>query len=197
MQYATAMSAPTPRFNFLALILLLVSLGCERAPTVYVPTQPSAQAQYAYAVNYRSQHQLLLRNKSKKEQWERTRAAVREAFHKVVELYPEDRNVTPLARLELADMKAGLDLSGVEPSESDLKWAIEELQQLQRDYPTFDFIQAKARYDEALCWKAMERYDRSQVLFKEVIDTFATHKDPVIQGIVERSNIFYQRVYVK
>lgn len=197
IKYLAAMNASPCRLLLPALAAIFLSLGCERAPTVYVPTQPTAQAQYAYAINYRNQHELLLRNRSKKEQWERTRAAVREAFQKVVELYPEDRNVTPLARMELADMRAGLDLSGVEPSESDLEWAINELQQLQRDYPTFDFIQAKARYDEALCWKELERYDRSQVLFKEVIDTFSTHKDPVIQGIVERSNIFYQRVYVK
>lgn len=197
MQYVSAMNAPNHLPLVVLTILALFLPGCSRAPTVYVPTQPTAQAQYAYAINYRSQHELLLRNKSKKEQWERTRAAVWKAFEKVTELYPEDRNVTPLAKLELADMRAGLDLSGVEPDEGDLRWSIEQLQQLQRNYPDFDFIQAKARYDEALCWKTLERYDRSQVLFKEVIDTFATHKDPVIQGIVERSNVFYQRVYVK
>ena len=105
--------------------------------------------------------------------------------------------MTPLAKLELADMRAGLDLSAAKPSPGDLEWAIARLQELQRDYPTFEFIQAKARYDEALCWKSLERYDRSQVLFKEVIDTFATSKDPVIQAIVERSNMLYQRTYVK
>lgn len=184
--------------SLLPALLLAISLGaCGRAPQVFVPTQATAQAQYAYALNYRSQHELILRNKSQKERWERTRAAVWEAFSKVAELYPEDRTVTPLAKLELADMKAGLDFSGVEPSKEDLNWAIARLQELQRDYPELDFIQAKARYDEGLCWKNMERYDRSQVLFKEVIDSYATHKDPLIQAIVERANVFYQRTYVK
>lgn len=197
MQYCAVMSVLMPNKRGVFLFLLTLLAGCESAPTVFVPTQPTAQSQYAYAVDYRSQHELVLRNKSKKEKWERTRAAVWKSFERVVELYPEDRTVTPLARLELADMRAGLDFSGVEPGTSDLKQAIAEFQQLQRDYTNFDFIQAKARYDEALCWKTLERYDRSQVLFKEVIDTYATHKDPVIQGIVERSNVFYQRVYVK
>lgn len=186
------------RWFLIAIVLALPWMeACKRAPQVFVPTQPTAQAQYAYAVNYRNQHELILRNKSKQDQWERARAAVWEAFSKVAELYPEDRNVTPLARLELADMRAGLDLSGVKPSPEDIRWSIERFQELQREYPTFDFIQAKARYDEGLCWKNLERYDRSQVLFKEVIDMFGTHKDPVIQSLVERSNVLYQRTYVK
>ncbi len=197
MQYRSIMSVMKLEMPCAALLITVLLVACESAPTVFVPTQPTAQKQYAYAVDYRNQHELVLRNRSKKEQWERTRAAVWKSFEKVIELYPEDRTVTPLAKLELADMRGGLDYSGVEPETKDLEWAIEQFQQLQRDYTDFDFIQAKARYDEALCWKTMERYDRSQVLFKEVIDTYATHKDPVIQGIVERSNVFYQRVYVK
>lgn len=181
----------------LLLPLMAVVAACERAPKVYVPVQADARAQYAYAAEYRNQHELVLRNKSKEREWKRARAAVWEAFQKVVDLYPEDRNVTPLARLELADMRAGLDNSGATPSAADLKWSIERLRELQAEYPTFDFVQAKARYDEALCWKELERYDMSQVLFKEVIDTYGTHKDPTIQGIVSRANLFYQRVYVK
>jgi hypothetical protein len=183
----------------LAVVLLaLTATSClRRPPQVFVPVQSNAQQQYAYAVNYRDQHQLVLRNKAKRTEWERARAAVWEAFEKVVTLYPEDLVVTPLARLELADMRAGLDYSGATPSKDDLRWAIDRLREIQRDYPAFDFVQAKARYDEALCWKALERYDRSQVLFKEVIDTYGTHRDPTIRGIVERANLFYQRTYIR
>ena len=184
-------------FAVLALGILLIS-GCGRASmTVYVPMQESAQSQYRYAIDHRGTQEMLLRDKGNPVRMRRARQEVLQTFDKVIEFFPQDRMGTPLAKLEIAEMMAGLDISNLQPSKKELRGAIDYLQDLRADYPEIEYVQAKALLDEALCWNSLERYDRGQPLLRRVADDFATHEDDVIRTVGRYAAFLYQQIYVQ
>ena len=183
-----------------AILALGVSLlsGCRRASiTVYVPLQESAQSQYRYAIDHRGTQELLLRDKGNPARLMRARQQVMQTFDKVVEFFPQDRLGTPLAKLEIAEMMAGLDISNLRPSKKELRGAIDYLQDLRADYPEIEYIQAKALLDEALCWNSLQRYDRGQPLLRRVADAYATHEDDIIRTVGRYAAFLYQQIYVQ
>lgn len=183
-----------------ALVLMLgcaLVTSCSRAPQVFIPEQPTARQQYEYAVNYRQSKDITLRHKEDLEEWNRARMAVKMAFAKVEELFPEDRTETPLAKLEVADMLAGLDGIFAEPTNRDLRQAIGQLQKLQQDYPGYDYVQCKARYDEGQCWKRLRKFEKAQEKYREVAEGYLYHENSSIRRIASMAQVHYQKVYVK
>lgn len=185
-----------------ALLAVIVSsaIGCNRVRQdyeIYVPQQETAIDQFKYAVNYKNRYELILRGPDRNEKFFQSRAAVREVFAKVVELFPEDRMVTPLAKLELADMKAGLDVTRIEPSRPELLEAAQMLRQLQEEYPDYPYVQGKALFDEGRVWLKLEDYPKAQEAFRRVIEDYKAHEDERLQMIARMANMQYQRTYVK
>lgn len=181
----------------LALGIVLLS-GCRRASlTIYVPLQESAQSQYRYAIDHRGTQELLLRDKGNPARLRRVREEVMQTFYKVVEYFPQDRMGTPLAKLEIAEMMAGLDISNLLPNKKELRGAIDYLQDLRADYPEMEYIQAKALLDEALCWNSLGRFDRGHPLLRRVADAYATHEDDVIRTVGRYAAFLYQQIYIQ
>ncbi|MBI1784402.1 hypothetical protein HYR69_04590 [Candidatus Sumerlaeota bacterium] len=177
-----------------------LSTGCnlfKRDREIYVPIQKTAREQFMYAAEYRDKHNLILRNKERPERQARTRESIKRTFQVVVEQFPEDREVTPMARLELADMLAGMDPARITPKERDLRRAIAEFQKIQDDYPEIESIQAKARLDEGLCWVKLKDYEKAQNLFRDIEDAHRESKDPDVQKLVKIAHDLYQNTYVK
>jgi len=166
-------------------------------PEVFVPLQNSAREQFNYAKQYEEQNRLALVDRGNPTRVRDRTAAVIAAFAKVVEHFPDDRDFTPLARLEIADLRAGLEISRLEPSRRDLRAAISEFQNLRREYPEYEYIQAKAAYDEALCWRKLKDYERAQDLFRHVMDTYGSRDDPVLKQISEYARALYQQTYIR
>lgn len=185
------------RLGFILVASMLLA-GCSRGsdPKVYVPIQETAQLQYAYAVNYRSKNELILRDQKDMERLERTREAVRQTFEKVVEYFPNDREVTPLARLDLADMQAKLDQPKWKATKRELKRAIETFQGLRAEYPEFEFVQVKASYDEAMCWKSLGEFEKAQSMFRDVAENYRNNKDQFIRSLAGLAQYHYQQTYV-
>lgn len=196
---STRLAAPA----LLALVCALavpMTTGCgrlHRSPKVFVPVQKSAEEQFAYAVRERDRNFLVLRNREASAKRLEARHTVRRSFEMVIENFPEDRKVTPLARLEVADMTAGIDAGADTVSPRQLRDAISQFEGIRNDYPENDFVQAKTIYDEALCRKLLKEYDKAQALFKEVSEEFAASKDKDIRDLVRLSNYQYQQTYVK
>lgn len=171
--------------------------ACKSGPEVFVPLQKTAIDQFQYAINYRDRHALTLRNSSRPEQQKATREAVRQIFEKVVEYFPEDREVTPLAKLELADMQAGLDLSETPATDREIRRAAEKFYEIREDYPELDFVQAKAALDEGRCRLKLKEYEEAQALFNEITTAWADSNDQEIRRIVVYARTFYDRAYVR
>lgn len=163
----------------------------------FVPIQETAQKQYAYAVSFRSKNELYLRDFKDMPRMMNTRETVRQTFAKVVEYFPADREVTPLARLDLAEMKGMLDVPKVAPSKRQLKAAVKELQALRTEFPEFEYIQAKSRFDEAVCLKNLGQFEKAQGLFKDVSESYKDNKDKSIRSLAGMAQFQYQQTYVR
>lgn len=183
--------------GFLSALPCIFSGCAAPGPKVYVPHQPTAKMQYAYANSYRARQNLILRDVSNSGRWSDTRKALEKAFAMVIELYPEDLQYTPLAKLEIAEIRAGLDFSAGEgTSRRELRRGIRLFQGLQEDYPEIHYIHAKAMLDEALTWKELRRFDRLQALLVAIIEIYGDSEEPEIRLIVAGAKAIYQQVYV-
>ncbi len=166
-------------------------------PKIYVPVQKTAREQYAYALNFRDKNNLVLHNKEKMGRLLQVRDEVWKTFSAVVENFPEDREVTPLAKLEMARMQAGLDRSRLSTSHAEYRAAVKDFQRLREDYKENEFIQAWSRFGEAFCLKEMKEFESAQKLFKEITENYATSKDKDIMDVVRMAHSYYQQNYVK
>lgn len=168
--------------------------GCAREPNIFVPLQSTASRQYSYARDYRTRHQLELRDAHDPRRRKDAQRIVQLTFEKVVEYFPDDREVTPLARLELADMRAGFEGYAVAPTMRDYRAASEEFARLRADYPEYEWIQAKAGYDEARCRVKLGEFDRSQELYNYVWENYQTNVNPMIKTVAAQAYRLSQQV---
>jgi hypothetical protein len=177
-------------------VAVLAGLGCERIEAV-IPEQSSAVRQYQHAVVWRKNHEIDLADVSDMDRLLKVREVVRQTFAKVCELFPEDREVTPLARLEVIGMRAGLDTTHVQASKRDFKLAAEEFHQLQIDYPEYEYIQVKARFDEARCLQAIGAFERANEIYKYIWANYQKTDNAVIRQIAASSYMLSQQVRIK
>lgn len=184
-------------------IAAVLVLACgSRAPRIYVPRQESAGEQFLYATRYRDAHNLGLIARDDQERIENTRRVVAQTFSKVVEYFPEDRTFTPLAKLELSEIRGGMDTKAVSPSKSDLRAAVKDFQQLRADYPEDEYIQVKSRWDEAMLWKELSNrgfgrhYGKAQELFRILAEDYRGHDDVSIQLIAQQAARQYQQLFI-
>ncbi len=187
------------RLMLICALVAASATGCswfEKETTVHVPVLESAEAQYNYAVEYRDRRDLSLRDKGDMPALLELRDTVREIYQRVIDYFPEDRNVTPLARLQIADMQAGFDIAGMKVRKKDYEKAIDMLREIRGDYTEYEYVQAKARYDEALCLKAIRKFERAQSLFLEITELFRDSDDEFVRTLVNRASIQYRKTYV-
>lgn len=180
----------------LMLLLAFFLAGCSwfSGPVVSVPVQANAAQQYRYAVEQRKQMSLELITKPKK--LAEARLVVRKEFEAVSKNFPDDRKFTPLAKLEVIEMEAGFDHRKIHPSSGELHDAIKQFAALAKLYPEYDFIQAKAMYDQGTCHRLLSEFPQAQDCFKQVRDRFARHPDKVISDLAAMAGQYYNEVYV-
>lgn len=191
-------SAPT-RLTLFCVLVAASASACSwfaKKPTVHVPVLESAEAQYNYAVEYRDRRDLRLRDTGDMPALMELRDTIRQVYQRVIDFFPEDRNVTPLARLQIADMQAGFDINNFRVRKKDYEKAIVMLREIRHDYTEYEYIQAKTRYDEAVCLKTIRKFERAQSLFLEITELFGDSEDEFVRALVSRANRHYRRTYV-
>jgi tetratricopeptide (TPR) repeat protein len=191
-----------PTFQPALLMLLALSLiACRTPPRAIVPVQPSAVEQYTYAQNYKHMRNLELIPKDQNERYLKTREIVRQHFAKVVDYFPGDRSKTgtPLAKLELLEMQAGLDSVRAPVSKRQIRAAIKGFQQLLADYPDpeLDFIKAKSLYDQGMCYKRMGKYEAAQACFYNVKQEFANNDNARIKDLAKKAEVYYNKTEIE
>ena len=143
-------------------------------------------------------NEIALRDRSDSQKWMRSRKALEKAFEKVIELFPEDLVSTPVAKLEIAEIRAGLDFSAPErTSKRDLRQALRMFQALQEDYSEIHYIRAKAMLDEALTWKSLRQFDKVQNLLLRIIEQYGNSPEPEVRLIVTAARSHYHQTYVE
>jgi hypothetical protein len=167
--------------------------GCGRGPKVTIPLQENAAKQYAYAINYREGSNLELINSSKR--FLKTRAIVREHNVKVADFFPGDRKSTPLAKLEVIEMDGGLDFTRVKTTPKELRTAIIRLQALATDYPDYEYIQAKALFDQGMCYQRLHEFPQAQACYQKLRDKFTSSANTDIRELARMGSYLYNKTY--
>jgi hypothetical protein len=183
--------------NLVMLCVVMSCMGCSwfgHKREISVPVQESAAKQYVYATERRQEVSTELITDMKK--LKNTRAVIRRAYEMVPENFPDDRRFTPLAKLEVIEMDAGLDHRRIVVSRGNYHKSIKALKALALAYPEYDFIQAKVLYDEGMIDKQLGNFPEAQTCFRAVRDKFGKHGDPVISGLAEQAAKLYNEVYV-
>lgn len=180
----------------LALLALAVAslTGCTRTISVTVPVMESPRAQYLKAVDYQEQRNLSLIGDD--DNYMTARETVRQTYAKVVEYFPEDRYYTPLAKLQIIEMEAGLDSPRVRRPAAKLRDGIERLSQLSMEYPEFEFIQVKTLFQQGQSHRLLQEFPDAQECFRMVRDDFKDSKDPHVKELVHKAAYFYNQVEV-
>mgnify|MGYP001126116540 CR=1 FL=1 len=190
-----------PLILFIAILAIAAGLACSRGPdyVVRVPVKETAAEQFAFAEYSRAQSNYWLIDSDKdRKRYLKERHKVRQAYQSVVEHFPEDRKITPVARLYVANFDAGLDHPKHAPESRELRnKALEEYRRLLEEYPEYDYVQAKALYDMGMIYKSIGEFGKAQELFNEVRKRFADHSNEAIQYMVTRSNQLYNQIYVE
>lgn len=172
----------------------MIGVGCKH-PQVVVPHKSTAAEQYAWAVLNRETRNLPL--VSDPDEFERTRWNIRQVLEKVPEFYPEDRESTPLALLDLAEMDAGLDHRRADVSKRDVRNAIGTFEKLREEYAEHNFVQIKTLYDIGLCYLKLNEPSRAQEYFLSVIEGWEHDPYETSQTLVKRSRFYYNRNYTE
>lgn len=186
--------ASAQRISYVILLTAALLLaGCGRGPKVTIPWQDTASKQYGYALQYREDSNLELIGDLKR--FMKTRAIVREHYVKVAEFFPGDQKYTPLAKLEVVEMDAGLDSSRVKTADRERRQGLRRLQELATQYPDYEYIQAKALFDQGLIYQALHEYPQAQACFQKVRDKFVNSKNGDIRELARMGGFLYNKTY--
>lgn len=180
-------------------LLALTGLGCgyfKRQPTAIVPMQPTASDQLRYAEQYKQMRNMALIPKDDPARFDSTRELVRQQYAAVVDYFPGDRFGTPMAKLTLIEMKAGLDSERVAVSDRKVLATVQELVALAEEYPELEFIQAKSLYSQALCYQRAGEFKDASVCFYNGWKRFENSNDKIIKNISARCGEYYNKTQV-
>ena len=181
-------------------LLAALAIGCRSAaPEVFVPVMQTAAEQYAYALKFKESSRAEL--VTDKDKYEKAREVIMQTYAKVPENFPDDRQFTPLAKLDIIDMRCGFDSQRVKlegrEQERVMHQAIRDLADLAQKYPENEQVQAKTLYDRGMCHKALGEFNKMQEYFKALIDKYSKSLDSTIQNLARRADYFYKHTYVK
>ncbi|MCE5229309.1 hypothetical protein LLG95_06890 [bacterium] len=200
----SALRIPHSALVICAALAVLALAGCASQGKILVPQQKNAAMQYGYAERMREQANLPIIFPDKKA-YASERVKIYESWAAVVRNFPADREATPLAKINMIEMDAGLDDRNAPHSGATRKLsisssvdrrAIEAYEALIKEYPENRFVQAKARYDQALIYKRAGDYAKATDLFKFLAENFGKDSNPSLKVIGQKSAAYYQETYV-
>jgi tetratricopeptide (TPR) repeat protein len=182
------------RISPLLIVALLASAfmpGCsamakpKKAPAeeerLIIPDYPTPKDQYNFARVYQASQIKANDPKRLSSQYEK---AI-QAYKKVLELFPNDEQFTPLAMLNWGDC-VGMqgDMAG---GRAIYKDAAER-------WPNIDLIQARANYSTARTLDQEKRFEEAKVIYKLLMDHFGNSQDPALRQIAKLSSEYYYKL---
>jgi len=174
-----------------ALFCGFLTLGCflwpfgksgGREPQVFVPEHETAREQYWFAY---TKHQETLIPPSDPKSRERRLKQILAGYQKVVDLFPDDRDYTPLAKLQIGELYRSYKL---------LPEALKMSESIIADYGDIEFIDAKARYDRGRALEELGRAAEAQQAYKDCMDRHKDSKDKDVLMVVGWCRRLYERV---
>jgi tetratricopeptide (TPR) repeat protein len=162
----------------------VVLSGCPKkaAEPIFIPEQNTAYDQFRYAEYLRRS---LVPSPDQERRAEQMTQVI-EAYERVYELFPDDIESTPQAKLMVGMLYART------PNQKDK--AIEMLREVELRYSNNDDILARSLYHQGLLMDQARRYEEAQYKYKEVVDRYGTSEDPVLLRFARQARERYNRV---
>jgi tetratricopeptide (TPR) repeat protein len=160
--------------------------GARReGPRIFVPELGTAREQLAFA---RQRRLTTIIPKSDVEKRDMRLAQVLAAYEKVVELFPDDLEFTPVARLQVCELR----LRYGQPAEA-LKLS-EAILAIYGDLPYED---ARARYLRGRSLEELGARAEAQAAYKDCLDRYVDSDDEAVKMVVALCRDLYERVVVE
>ncbi|MBN1902323.1 tetratricopeptide repeat protein [Candidatus Sumerlaeota bacterium] len=168
----------------LFLILAMILYGCTKPPII-VPEFNTATEQYVFAKNL--EDQTILVNPKGKERKIREESILM-AYQSVIDRFPEDQKVTPLAWVELGDAFF---------ARNDMDRSIFYYETALQKYPHQDDIVCKSLFGSARAYDRLKEYDKAIDYYKRCFQRFENDKRPFLATVGQQARINYSRIRVK
>lgn len=175
--------SPSCLFYSLCFILIFLS-SCARNPII-IPEYENATEQFIFAKGLKDNTIILQQSDLDEETRKR---ALKDAFRSVIERFPDDRRVTPLAWVELAELHY---------RQEEFKEALEIYNTVLENYPDQDDVVCQSLYGLGRCHDQLGNYKKALSFYKECYKRFENDPRPHLNIIAKQAKYNYSRIRVK
>lgn len=151
------------------------------AEKLIIPDYPTPKEQYNFARMYQSSQ---VRTSDKLRRDTQLDKAI-QAYRKVLELYPNDEQFTPLALLNIGDC-VGM--------KKDYRGARAVYAEASQRWPHLELIQARAAYSTARTLDQEQKFEEGKVIYKNIMEQYGNSEDPAVRQIAKLSAQNYYRL---
>jgi len=170
------------RFFYLAAIFCLFS--CSKNPII-IPEFETSTEQYMYARSIQERMLIDMPRGSEKRRYNRVLV---KAYQNVTDRFPEDLKVTPLALVNIADVKF---------REGSYNEAGEIYETALKRYPDQDDIQCKALLGAARSYDRLEEYQKALDYYRQCYERFENDKRPPLSIMGREARYYYSMIRFK
>jgi tetratricopeptide (TPR) repeat protein len=165
-------------FTTVTVMCAIVSItGCF-GQKIIVPAYDTALEQYAFAKKVRDRGYLITDDERRHKQFKHAIIA----YDKVLTLFPDDQQFTPLAIISKAECHYAI---------GNYKKSAELYEKALELFPDQSDIQASALYGAADAYDQLGDHENAQFFYKECIERFKDDERPLIKAIVEGCELQY------
>jgi tetratricopeptide (TPR) repeat protein len=166
------------------LLLSLLLFSCARTSFI-IPEFDTPLEQYIFAKNLKEEAVLKL---LKKREAKKREKATLLAYKEVVRKFPDDLKITPLAKVDIADIYY---------KNKKYKTSVKLYERLLDSYPDQDGIVCKALYGAARAHDKLKNYKKAMEYYKTCSKLFENDKRPYIAVFGRQARQNYSKIRIK
>ena len=164
---------------------ILAGVGACARNSIVVPEFKTATEQYIFAKNLRDS--TLLGEIKGKKLSKRNKAIVL-AYKTVIERFPDDLRVTPLAWVDLADIHYRM---------KHYRKAARLYKEVLQKYPDQDDVVCKALYGAGRAYDHLKEYEKALSYYKQCYERFENDSRSILAIMGKQARLRYSRIRIK
>ncbi|HPB31777.1 MAG TPA: tetratricopeptide repeat protein [Candidatus Sumerlaeota bacterium] len=165
------------------LAICALTAGCHSKAAILIPDFETAAEQYMFAKNMRERSFFHAEKKD-----ERRDKAIVMAYDKILERFPDDMKITPLAYVELGD---------IHYRRKDYKKAIAIYEKSILKYSTQDEIVCKALFGAASAYDHQKDFEKAMNYYKMCYERFESDQRAFLAVIGAQARINYSKIRIR
>ena len=169
---------------FVFLVVLICVVSCSKNPII-IPEFNTATEQFLFAKNLKDKG---IYEQPKGKDRKIHDRAVTQAYQNVIDRFPDDKKVTPLAWIELGDIYFKL---------KDYDKTLFYYETAKHQYPNQDDIQCRALFGTARTHDRLKNFEEAISLYRQCFMRFENDSRPYLAIIGQQARINYSRIRVQ